>query len=296
MQITYVVLAHHKPAQFRRLVTRLTRDGDRVVAHVDQKADQATFHAPLQALGDHVSFTAERFDVRWGGFESVDAELAALRHAVRVAPGDYYILLSGVDYPIRQRAELVTELASGAVYMESWLMPDEKHNKPMSRLDRFYFPARNRGSLAFRALNKAALVAPPQRSVSRGLGGRQPYGGSQWWAMPHDCAERVLAFVESEPRFVAFFRRSRNPDEMFFQTVVQNLPGYRWPIRPPLTFANWAPERLEAARTAPATLTVDDIPELRRRHAFFARKFDLDRDPRVLDMIDEQLLETASER
>ena len=159
-------------------------------------------------------------------------------------------------------------------------MPDEQHNKPMSRLDRLYFPARNRASLAWRVLNKAALLAPPHRRVVKGLGGRWPYGGSQWWAMPHDCARRVIGFVGSEPSFVRFFQRSRNADEMFFQTVVENLPGRCEQIRPPLTFADWSPERLEVARTAPATLTVGDLPTLRRRpDQYFARKFDLDRDP-----------------
>ncbi len=291
MLVTYLVLAHTKPAQFASLVETLTRHGDAVVAHIDAKADQEAFRRHLGRGSAAIEFTPERHDIRWGGFGSVAAELAMLERAVRVAPADYYVLLSGVDYPIRPRSQLVAELASGAVYMESWPMPDPRHNKPINRLERVYFPPKNRNSRLFGFVNKAALILPPRRDVQRGLGGRRPYGGSQWWALPHRCADQMLGFVRSQPGFVAFFRRSRNPDEMFFQTIVENLPHRPESIRPPLTYANWAPDRLEVGGTAPATLTVADIPVLRQRHAFFARKFDLDRDPTIFDEIDDQLLQ-----
>ena len=102
MKITYLLLAHHKPAQFHRLVATLSRDGDHVVAHIDAKADESSFASGAEASTDRITFVPERFDIRWGGFASVEAELTALKHALDVAAADYYILLSGVDYPIKR--------------------------------------------------------------------------------------------------------------------------------------------------------------------------------------------------
>jgi hypothetical protein len=105
--------------------------------------------------------------------------------------------------------------------------------------------------------------------------------------VPDAVAVQVLEFCCAHPGFVRFFSRSRYPDEMFFQTVVAALPTPR-ELRPPLTFADWS--RPESRGKSPATLTTADIPLLRSSGGFFARKFDLARDPATLDAIDSELL------
>jgi hypothetical protein len=287
MRIAYLVLAHHKPAQFARLAQRLDHEDSAVVAHIDIKSDQGQFERALADAGATVRFTPDRQNVRWGDFASVRAELACLRLAVEQTQADYYILLSGVDYPIRTPEELTRELASGATYTESWAMPDVEHNKPMSRLDYFFYPTKNRNSTPAKFFNSFLLRKLPKRNVAKGLGGRQPYGGSQWLAMPADVARSVLDFCTTESDFVRFFSRSRNPDEMFFQTIFGALPNVR-ELRPPLTFADWT--RPEAGGSAPATLKASDVPLLRDCGRFFARKFDLDVDSTVFDAIDAELL------
>src|SRR3954452_12365027 len=256
MRIAYLVLAHHKPRQFARLVERLSHEDASVVVHIDIKSELPEFQRALDSLGTTATFVSERQNVRWGDFASVRAELACLRRAVQDAEADYYILLSGVDYPIRTPEIWRQEFSSGATYMDSWPIPNADHNKPMSRLEHFYFPTKNRSSIPAKFLNSFLLRKLPKRNVAEGLGGHQPYGGSQWWALPGDVARGVLEFCDRETEFVRFFSRSRNPDEMFFQTVVQALPGSR-EIRPPLTFADWT--RPEAGGSAPATLRSSDL-------------------------------------
>ena len=290
MRIAYLVLAHHKPRQFARLVERLNHEDASVVVHIDIKSDLPEFQQALDSAGTTATFVSDRQNVRWGDFASVRAELACLRRAVEDTDADYYVLLSGVDYPVRTPEQLQEELSSGAVYMESWAMPEVEHNKPMSRLEYFYFPTKNRSSTPAKFLNSFLLRKLPKRNVAKGLAGHQPYGGSQWWAFPADVARGVLDFCDREPGVVRFFSRSRNPDEMFFQTIVGALPGSR-EMRPPLTFADWT--RPEAAGSAPATLRSSDLELLRTCDRYFARKFDSDVDPDVLDAIDAELLDLA---
>jgi hypothetical protein len=254
---------------------------------VDGKADERPFRGAVERAADGVAFLPARRPLRWGGFGIVEATLAALDHATRFARGEHYVLLSGADYPIKPRPALVDALSEGAVHMDVWPIPRSDRDPRSKRLERYYFAPSRRDSRRYAALNAVVAMALPKRDVSRGLGGRRPYGGSQWWALSHDWAVRVLDVVTAEPDLVRFFRRSRIPDEMFFQTIVQGLPGGDRTIRPSLTYVDWTRREW---RGSPATLTSADVPALASTDACFARKFDLDLDPGVFTEIDRLLL------
>jgi hypothetical protein len=286
MRVTYLVLAHHKPDQHARLVAALTRGGSRVVTHVDAAADEAPFRTHA-APG--VRFVGRRHNVKWGGFGGVAAELDLLRDARAHAPADYYVLLSGVDYPIRPEVELVSELTSGATFI-STSATNPRLRKPKGRLERYFYATKDRDSRWGLFVNRRVLRRLPKRNVARGLGGWTPYGGSTWWALPDAVAAEILDFVRRERRFVRFFRHSKYPDEAFFQTIVGALGVTH--LRRGLTYADWT--RPEHGGTAPAVLTAADLPLLRDRPEFFARKFDLRRDPSVYDRIDAELLGVSS--
>ncbi|RLV49304.1 hypothetical protein D9V37_12230 [Nocardioides mangrovicus] len=283
-RITYLVLAHHKPAQFGALVRRLTRSGSSVVAHIDAKSDEAPFRAVVDPAS--TTFAERRYRIRWAGFSSVLAELGLLATAARHHPADYYVLLSGVDYPIRPEEQLREELRSGATYMNCWAMPSVEHNKPMWRLEKYVIAGRGDQGRVVDLLNRHVLPRLPTRNVRRGLGGHRPFGGSVWWALPHGVAQDVLRFAAREHRFVRFFRWAPFSDEMFFQTVVQAVDGP--PLRPAIMFTDWS--RPEFGTASPATLSAADVELLRAQSQFFARKFDLDRDPELFDVLDRELL------
>lgn len=286
MHITYLLLAHDKPHQFKRVLAALLRD-DRaaVVAHVDAKSDERPFREAAAQVGGRVTFVDDREDIRWGGFASVVAELRALQVATTTAPGDYYLSISGADYPIRPFSELHAELESGAIYMNSWAMPSPENGKPMHRLEAFFYAPANRHNQAVRVLNRALRLLP-KRNVAKGLGGRQPFGGSARPSLPHDVALAVLATAATDERLMRFLRFSRSPDETFFQTVVESLPHGR-EVRPALTFTDWS---RAAQRGSPATLTSAAVPAMRASGLYFARKFDLHADPDVFAEIDRHLL------
>ncbi|GAB3598724.1 hypothetical protein GCM10027586_00910 [Kineococcus gypseus] len=287
MQVTYLVLAHHRPQQLAALLDLLLTDGGAAVVHVDAPVDEAPFRRAVAHHGAGATFTTRRHDVRWGGFGAVAAALTGLREATRTRPADYYALLSGVDLPIKPATALHAELASGAVYMNCWPMPSQEHGKSLERLERYHLAAKDRDSRVARLVNGRLLPLLPTRDVARGLEGAQPYAGSQWWLLPHDCAVQVLGFADRSPRVVRFFRRSAVPDEMFFQTVVKALP-HPWEVRPNLTYTDWS--RPEGGGVSPATLTSADLPTLARVPQFFARKFDLTVDPQVHRRVREVLL------
>jgi hypothetical protein len=284
MRVAYLILAHEKPAQLARLVSALTADGVGVFVHVDQASLLDDF---TDSVGNapYVEWARQRVDVHWGGFGVVQATLNLMSQASAKGSYDYFILLSGVDYPIASHARLVAELSSaeGAEFINCRRMPAPDIDKPMSRLDRYFIAPKNRRNAIARLLNRALLIGP-RRNVRRALGSMQPYAGSGWWCLSHACVDYIISFTEANPDFVNFFRRSRIPDEMFFQTIVGNSDfGQR--IRPALFYADWS----RKAPPFPSVLDRGDLDYLRDSGKLFARKFDLELDHEIFDLIDRDL-------
>jgi hypothetical protein len=57
-----------------------------------------------------------------------------------------------------------------------------------------------------------------------------------------------------------------------------------------LRYIDWE----KANPTPPATLMVEDFENLRQSAALYARKFDLDRDAEIFDLIDRTMLEVSA--
>lgn len=287
MRICYLILADHKPQQLARLIARLDGPDVVFVVHVDAGRDLATFAKAIEPTRGRLHFLERREADRPGGFATTQATLNALDHAARSEPSDYYILLSEADYPIRTDRELRDELDSGAIYAEVRAI-DATRPDELQRLEYPYRPTGREGGLADRLVNELILGGLSKRDVGKALGGRQAYFGSPWWALPDEAARAVLDFCRRETRLVDFFRATRHPEEMFFQTVIAALPRGRQ-VRPPLTFVHTA--RAEAEGTRSVVLGSADLPVIEDSGRFFAHEFDLERDASVLDLIDQRLLE-----
>jgi hypothetical protein len=98
----------------------------------------------------------------------------------------------------------------------------------------------------------------------------------------------VLDYLSTHPRVVRFYRRTFAPDESFFQTIVMNSPLAPRVVNNDLRFESW-----EEDSDHPAILTVDDLPEIVRSEALFAKKFDVAVDAEVMDRIDAELARAA---
>lgn len=286
MRICYLILADVKPQQLARLIARLDQADSAFVVHVDARRDLTGFSDRVEPTRGELHFVDRRELVRPGGFATTQATINALELAVAEAPSDYYVLLSELDYPIRTDQQLRDELAANAIHAD--VRPIQSTRPEMlERLEYRYVATRKENGLASRLLNELILSGLPKRDVATALGGRPAYIGSPWWALPGDEARAVLAFFDREKRLMQLFRTSRHPEEMLFQTAIAALPRGRQ-IRPPLTFVHTA--RAAAQGRADALLDSNDLTLLENSGRYFARVFDADRDPKVLDLIDSTLL------
>jgi hypothetical protein len=87
-------------------------------------------------------------------------------------------------------------------------------------------------------------------------------------------------------RFVNFFKYVFIPDEIFFQTIILNSPFKENVIDNDLRCIDWSGR----GGFRPTIWCKDDLEELSKSAALFARKFDTNVDPDILDLIDQKIL------
>jgi len=294
MKIAYLILAHENPQHLQRLILALRTPWTRFYVHVDTKVPAGLFDG-LRGEPQTV-LIEDRVSACWGGYSLVQATLNLMTAAITdPEPADWYVLLSGADYPIRSNEEIRDYLQrSNAEHIGCMPMPSPDGRKPLARLETVYFEQARGQYKPIRVLlsqTNRLLERFYKRNYRKALGDIVPYAGSQWWALSRDAVQHILDFVARERDVVRFYKRALIPDEMFFQTILGNS-RFRKRIRRGLTYADWS----QGLKRNPLPLThehidgfadpnfaLDDVEG--RGPCFFARKFTAG-DGALLDRID----------
>ncbi len=262
-----LVLAHDNPAQLLLLLRWLGENGATCHLHLDPRAAPVRAAVEATALpGVALLPVAESFRIEWGGYAMVRATLALLRAALAQPGVQQVCLLSGTHLPLLPAEALARRLGDGRNHLDlrfACMEPPDRES-----LHRFWFrgvPGRQETRPLVRWLNRHAWRLGP-RDLARGLRGLTPMVGSQWWHLTAPAALEMLAFLDANPWYEAFFLHARIPDESFFQTLLGATPGIA-ALGPPMSFQcmrGYSPAVLEAA----------DLPAALASGAAFARKFD----------------------
>ncbi|WP_153772199.1 beta-1,6-N-acetylglucosaminyltransferase [Labrenzia sp. CE80] len=236
---TFILLAHERSEDVAELITALIEsDPDcHVVVHYDAKSSDAEYQKlrDLYQACSRISFVEKRVACGWGEFGLVEATVRALRliRDKKTAPGHVY-LLSGSCMPVRPLAELRQFLSEHPTteFIESeskeWMtggLRDERHW--------FWFPfGFKRHPFLFHQLTELQKKLRVRRRFPAGL---QPRFGSQWWCLTWETCEKIVNWIDDNPRGYRFFRTVWIPDECFFQTLVWKFARKSVTSRP-LTF------------------------------------------------------------
>jgi hypothetical protein len=281
VRLAYIISAYQRLAQVARLVRRLRTDEASFFIHVDRKTDDRECRALMEELRDlrSVHFL-QRHTCHWGGFGHVRATLKGIDLLQLGGDhSDYVILLTGQDYPIKSNEyiERFFRSAHPKSFMSSSALPSESWS-PRGGLDR----------VEHRHLRLYGhhVRSPFKRSFPAGL---RPYGGGAYWCLSRECVEYVARFVAERPDVVSFFRHVDIPDEILFQTILMSSELRDTIVNDNLRYIDWTRGR------RPAILETKDFEALRSSPKLFARKFDIDQDENVLDLIDRHLLQPKGE-
>lgn len=294
MKLALIVLAHHRPAQLVTLLSKLRHQDTRLYLHVDRTSKIAPFeHELAQSEIDDVELLP-RHDSRWGGIGPVDAALHGLARSV-ADQCDYFILLSGQDLPMWPIGQIVEFFADhrDTSYLSHFSLPDPRWDFDGRMRTDFYtynllgrretcFPkgVDVRLSLRGRLLNailRLWIAHKPDRRFPEYI---RPFGGSQWWNLSRDAAEFVLQFIQDHPDYRTYHLHTLLPDEIFFNSVLAGTDFQRFHtiVNDSLRYMIWRDNG-----SHPETLGSQDLPGALKSGKPFARKFDIELDPSVVE-------------
>lgn len=277
MTIAYLLLAHHKPRQFARLFDALYHPADRFLVHVDRKSPLAV----RDAIARHVSgkpnvdlLPGRR--LAWGGWSLAEIQLDAIRTLLARDPHwRWFANLSGQDFPLKSPDAIRAGLAAA---------PDRNHLEA-APIDAFPEDEREhlRRRLRHRYVEVGGEVIETTEPAVRPADVRIEWKGSGWCTLTRDFCEWIAADPGAR-RCAAALRHAFVPDEFLMQTLAMN-----GPFAGTVTGANRRLILWTRGSRHPETLTMRDRDALLRSDAHYARKFDEDVDPDILDVLASRL-------
>lgn len=280
--IAYLIRAHHRPRQLARLIARLRTPTARFFVHVNARTPEETYAEMRDAVPG-------ASDVRWlprvrtyyGGFSLVRATLVGVDEILREEPlPGHTVLLSGQDYPLRPAAEIERffEDRRGLSFLEHFQLPvADRWPGENGGLDRI------RGFYLERFSYRTRLLRVPfvRRRFPAGL---TPYGGSAWCALATNALVELGRFAKESPGALAFFRHVKIADEIVVPTILMNSRVRDSVVNEDVHYVHWP------GGAHPETLTRQDLDRLLASGKLFARKFDVDADEEILDLLDREAL------
>jgi hypothetical protein len=288
MTVVYIVISHRNPEQVVRLV-RVLREGPsaRVLVRHDPRGERLE-REQLETAGGEL--LEDRLKTKWGGWSQLKLILGCLREAVTRHDPDWVLVLSGQDYPLRPLAAIEADLRDSPADARLGSVRRVETRRPAQGDDEFFLRCRYRHYARPRVLPSLprtirplayARDLPPLVGVRRmGPAPLAFHVSADWLTLGRAGIRAVLAASENR-RLTRHFRRVAVPTESFFASVLLGDPSLIVE-RDNRRFSPFAP-----GSPHPDTLTSDDYDRLIASGADFARKFDVTRDPHVLDLLDE---------
>ncbi|MEO8105863.1 MAG: hypothetical protein ABI720_00970 [Actinomycetes bacterium] len=313
MTVVYHVESHRNPRQIERLVGALVRGAPDALVIVDH--DRA-FAAPDASVLAQLGAVLRLSDGGYGDMSHVNRWFATARW-LRAEGIEFSYLsnLTGQDFPLRPMADIHADLQSSGVdaFVQTFEVFDEGASKwGVARgRTRYEFSHRRirrltpRQQRLVRPLQAFNVVQPWARvTTSTGLAwGRRvssPWsadlvlrGGSFFCTLSCTAVEAVLRFADELPEVAEHLSGSIAPDEVYLQTALGWARDHD-PDSRQLVIANDCRRYFDFSESTfnhPKLLTVDDLPRALSSGADFARKFDEEQYPGVLDALEGRLNE-----
>lgn len=280
MRIAHLILTYTNPGQTERMIRNMYHENFDFYIHVDKKFDiQPQLY--LKSL-PNVYFIQHRTDVGWAGFSTVLATFGCVKEIVATGiKYDFINFLSGQDYPLVPAEEMNTFFRNN-IGTEFLSYRDIKNDwkEGMLRMEKYYFTGYN---FAGKFLVQDLInILVPKRKLPYNL---HPYGKSMFWMLSPEAAMYVVTTIENDKKLQNFFSLTWGSDEVVFQTILMNSVYKEKITNNNYRYIDWS-----GGGANPKVLGMEDAEAITNSKMLFARKFDLQNSPEILDYIDTHLL------
>lgn len=292
----FVLLTHEKPYQILRLIKRLNFmfDDPPIVCHHDFSKCPLS----LDEIPGNVSFVKPHIQTVWGDWSLTEATLNGIELLFnRDDAPEWFILLSGTDYPIKPAHKIISDYKSSeydAHILSTKLVRGELKNKVEKtaymqyRMLRFKYPSFVHILQSIRTgtwFKQDIFMKKPKYTkwFIPFTDDFHCYSGSQWFSATRKAAEYILEFHATNRRVRNHYKKVQCSDESYFQTILNNSAHFN------ISTTYWRYVEWVENYAHPKELRMEDLEKLLRSEDHFARKFNMDKHPEILDRLDEHI-------
>ena len=288
LSIGFILLTHRNPEQIYRLIAHLNKmfNYPTIVCHHDfSKCDLS-----VDTLPKNISFVRPHIETAWGEFSAVEAIIKAIKLMYEsVNPPDWFILLSGADYPIKTAKQILDDFNSteydAYIHHEEIIYKVYKQNVKMSVIwqilayqrycsyELFSVPFFKNFTIRL----EHPLLTKPFLPFSNKF---RCFAGGLWFCANQRAAEYIIEFHNQKNALASHYYHRMFVDESYFQTILANAPHLNLK-NDDYRYVDWSTQGAH-----PKTMVMEDLPHLLASSCHFARKFDIDVDSNILDQLD----------
>lgn len=288
VKIGFVLLTHNKPEQTVRLISTLNLmfNFPKIVCH----HDFSKTNLPENNLTSNVTLVKPHIKTSWSKFSVVEATMRALQLMYRSSDSpDWFILLSGADYPIKPANRIIKDLKFSPydVHIHHEKIKYNSYDREWQKLcyDRYHSL-----KILIPSVNKKFHYSPKSLVLLR-----QPsivknyhpfsesfccFAGEHWFCANRKAAKYLIEFHNTKPAFASYYRKLDRytivPEESYYHTIFCNSPDLK------VSENHWRYIDWSLGGCHPKTLGVEDLEKMKSSTAHFARKFDASRDRQIL--------------
>ncbi len=285
----YLIMAHTQPELLKTLIRLLDDERNDIYIHIDKKAADYPLEEVLETAKRSKCILTERTDVVWGAYSQINCEMVLLKAAVQ-GNYQYYHLLSGMDLPIRTQDEIHAffDKYEGLEFVDEDLpLISEAALSRVRYAHHFFGKAGSlKDVLGALEVKFQKLLKVDRLKLYKGVVFQK---GRNWFSITHGLAKLT---VEREEWIKEVFAHSVCGDELFLQTIARNS-SYADRICNQNTMPQICDTRLidweRGSHNNPYVFRNSDRMELKTSKAMFARKFDLNVDSKIVNILLEEL-------
>lgn len=283
----YMIIAHNQFELLERLIKALDDERNDIYIHIDSKVKDFDFEHFKSLVKYSKLYFTDRISITWGDFSQVKCEMLLIRAAVGnenpEKPYSYYHLISGVDLPIKSNDEIHAFFEGNKGKEFVHFTSSEVTDASVNRI-KYYHLFRKKRNMLYKILAQLVLRVQMLFGVNR-LKGKNisVQKGCNWFSITGDFAHYI---DDNMQKYEKLFSYSYCCDEVFIQTVLVNSPFKDKLYMPNCNNNHLACARLiDWERGNPYVFRKEDYDLIKASPAVFARKFDLNTDREIVDML-----------
>lgn len=287
----YLIIAHNNFEILEKTLKISDDEKNDFYIHIDKKVKNFNFEKYKDVLKKSKIIFIERINIKWGHSSQIDCELNLLKSAVK-NNYSYYHLISGVDMPIKSKEEIYNffEENRGKEFVN---FKDTKIDTKLRERFEIYhmFPyfRRSRYKYIIRRIEILSIKLQKIVKVNRIKNNNINFQkGAQWFSITNNFVKYILS---KEEWIENTFKYTSCCDEIFLQTLVinSNFKNNLYNKDFDNNHITSIKRYIDWERGRPYVFRKEDFQELINSKALFARKFDLNIDREVINMIFEKL-------